>query len=182
MLGALFVTAIPFAYVWSKIIARLGPKKSMQRSTSLYALGLVPFFFARSFVQGVVTCLFLSFGLAGIMVLLDIFIADVTDEDEVKTGVRREGMYFGVNGFMIRLGISINAAIMGPIMVRTGYNANLASQPASALLGFRFLMSFIPIAAIAIALLVLRRYPLDGEKLEDVKRTVAAMHAQKAAK
>jgi GPH family glycoside/pentoside/hexuronide:cation symporter len=182
MLGALFVTAIPFAYIWGRIIARLGPKKSMVRSTSLYAIGLIPFFFARSFAQGVVTCLFLSFGLAGIMVLLDIFIADVTDEDEVKTGVRREGMYFGVNGFMIRLGISVNAAIMGPIMTRTGYNANLAVQPASALMGFRFLMSFIPVAAIALALVILRQYPLDGEKLEAVKRRVAAMHAEKAAK
>ncbi len=180
LLGALFVMAIPFAYVWGKIIARMGPKKAMIRSGLFYAAGLVPFFFASDFIQGIMTCLFLSFGLAGIMVLLDIFIADVTDEDEVKTGVRREGMYFGVNGFMIRLGISINAAIMGPIMVKTGYDANLAVQPASAQMGFRVLMSFIPIAAIVIALAVLRYYPLDGKYLEEIKTKVAMLHAEKA--
>jgi len=180
MLAALFVTAIPFALIWGKVIGRLGPKKAMIRAASLYGIGLIPFFFAQNFVQGVLTCLFLSFGLAGIMVLLDIFIADVTDEDEVKTGVRREGMYFGVNGFMIRLGISINAAIMGPIMARTGYDAHLGVQPAGAIMGFRFLMSFIPMAAIVIALLVLRHYPLEGGRLREVKAKVAAMHAEKA--
>ena len=182
MLAALFVTTIPFAYIWGKIIAKLGPKKSMFRSGLLYAAALVPFMFARNFVEGLITCLLLSFGLAGIMVLLDIFIADVTDEDEVKTGVRREGMYFGVNGFMIRLGISINAAIMGPIMVKTGYDPNLTVQPASALMGFRLLMSVFPIIAMALALFTLRYYPLDGERLEEIKRRVAAMHAEKAAR
>lgn len=182
MLAALFVTTIPFAYIWGKIISKLGPKKSMVRSALAYAVALTPFLFARNFVHGLITCLLLSFGLAGIMVLLDIFIADIADEDEVKTGVRREGMYFGVNGFMIRLGISINAAIMWPMMSRTGYDANLAVQPPSALMGFRLLMSVIPILAICIALAILRHYPLDGKRLREVKAEVEAMHAEKAAR
>ena len=123
--------------------------------------------------------MFLSFGLAGIMVLLDIFIADVTDEDEVKTGLRREGMYFGVNGFMIRLGISLNAVILGNVLVKTGYDANLAVQPDSALLGLRFLMSFVPIVAVVLAILVLRGYPLDGGRLTEIKSKLADMHASK---
>jgi GPH family glycoside/pentoside/hexuronide:cation symporter len=160
----------------------MGPKKALMRAGALYGLCLLPLFFAKNFIQGVVTCLLLSFGLAGIMVLLDICIADVTDEDEVKTGVRREGMYFGVHGFMIRLGISISASIMGPVMKRTGYDANLAVQPASALVGFRVLMSFIPMVAIGLGLVILRYYPLDGKKLEDMKARVAMLHAEKARK
>ncbi len=179
LLGTLFVMAIPFAYIWGRIISKLGPKKSAIRACELFALGLVPFFLAQTYLHGVLTCLFLSFGLAGIMVLLDIFIADVTDEDEVKTGVRREGMYFGVNGFMIRLGISLNAVILGNVLVRTGYDPNLAAQPDTALLGFRFLMSFIPVAAIVLATLVVRGYPLDGERLTEVKRKLAEMRAVK---
>ncbi|MGE5579501.1 MAG: MFS transporter [Bacillota bacterium] len=181
LLGTLFVMAIPFSLVWAKIINRIGPKKAMAHSMALFGACLVFFFIAQNFIQAVATCFALSFGLAGILVLLDILIADVTDEDEIKTGVRREGMYFGVNGFMIRLGISINAAIMGPVMVRTGYDAGLAVQPASALTGFRLLMSVIPMAALGLALIVFRYYPLDGETLERVKAKVAAMHREKAA-
>jgi GPH family glycoside/pentoside/hexuronide:cation symporter len=182
LLGALFVMAIPFAYVWGRITSNLGPQKAMTRASLFYGAGLIPFFFARTFLQGVLICLFLSFGLAGIMVLLDVFIADVADEDEVKTGSRREGMYFGVNGFMIRLGISINAVIMGRVLNITGYDANLAVQPASAVMGLRALMSFIPACAVALALVVLRYYPLDGSRLAEVKTKVAAMHLEKSAK
>ena len=180
LLGTLFVMAIPFALVWVKIIAKVGPKKAMTRSIALFGVFLLGFLFARNFAQAVATCFALSFGLAGVLVLLDILIADVTDEDEVKTGARREGMYFGINGFMIRLGISINAAIMGPVMLRTGYDANLVVQPASALTGFRLLMSLIPMVAIAASLLIFRHYPLDGRPLEDMKSKVAAMHEEKA--
>lgn len=180
LLGALFVMAIPFAYVWGKLTSRLGPKKSMIRACLLYGVGLLPFLFAQNYVHGILICLFLSFGLAGIMVLLDVFIADVADEDEVKTGSRREGMYFGVNGFMIRLGISINAVIMGATLSRTGYDANLAAQPPAALFGLRALMSVIPAAAILLAIFVLKYYPLDGKALLDMKDKLAAIHAEKS--
>jgi len=181
LLGTLFVMAIPFSLVWAKIINKIGPKKAMAQSIALFGACLVFFFVAQDFIHAVATCFALSFGLAGILVLLDILIADVVDEDEIKTGVRREGMYFGVNGFMIRLGISINAAIMGPVMVKTGYDATLAVQPATALTGFRLLMSAIPMAAMALALVVFRFYPLDGETLARVKSQVAAMHWEKEA-
>lgn len=179
LLGVLFVMAIPFAYVWGKIIARLGPKKSLIRSCIWYGAVLLGFFLAKTYIQGIVVCLFLSFGLAGIMVLLDIFIADVADEDEVRTGARREGMYFGVNGFMIRLGISVNAIIMGAVLDRSGYAPGLEVQTSAAIAGLRVLMSFVPVCAIALALLILRHYPLDGEKLLEIREAVARMRKEK---
>lgn len=106
----------------------------------------------QNYIHAVIIALFLAFGLAGLLVLLDILIADIVDEDEVKTGVRREGMYFGVNGFMIRLGISLNAIIMGNVLNAFGYDPNLAVQPASALTGMRLLMTLVPMLAMAVAL------------------------------
>lgn len=181
-LGTLFVMAIPFAAVWAKIVSRLGPKKSFIRAMIYYGVCLLPFFVAQNYIHAILIAVLLSFGLAGLMVLLDIFIADVTDEDEVRTGVRREGMYFGVNGFMIRLGISMNAVIMGSILDSFGYNPNLPEQPASALLGMRLLMTLIPIAAVALALLIFRYYPLEGERLREIKMKVNALHLEKASR
>lgn len=171
--------AIPFAYIWGKIIAKLGPKKSLIRSCIWYGAVLLGFFPAKNCIQGIVVCLILSFGLAGIMVLLDIFIADVADEDEVKTGARREGMYFGVNGFMIRLGISVNAMIMGTVLDRSGYVPGLEVQTPAAITGLRVLMSFVPVCAMILALLILRHYPLDGEKLLEVRKGVARVRQEK---
>ena len=75
---------------------------------------------------------------------------------------------------MIRLGISINAVIMG-YAGRTGYDANLAAQPPAALLGAlscrlslqpRFFWRF-----------VLKYYPLDVKAL-DMKDS-SGHHAEK---
>lgn len=172
-LGAMFVTAIPFAAVWGKIISKLGAKKSFIYSGAWYAVCLLPFWAAKNYIHAVIIALFLAFGLAGLLVLLDILIADIVDEDEVKTGVRREGMYFGVNGFMIRLGISLNAIIMGNVLNAFGYDPNLAVQPASALTGMRLLMTLVPMLAMAVSLLIFRHYPLEGERLEEIKARLA---------
>jgi GPH family glycoside/pentoside/hexuronide:cation symporter len=179
-LGALFVMAIPFAPLWAKIIAKLGTKKSMIYAAGYYAVCLLPFFVATNYIHAVIIAVFLSFGLAGLLVLLDIFIADVVDEDEVRTGVRREGMYFGVNGFMIRLGISMNAIVMGGVLDKFGYNPNLDVQPASALTGMKFLMTVVPISAMVLALLIFSHYPLDGEKLAEVRSKIAAVRKEQA--
>lgn len=119
-----------------------------------------------------IIAVFIAFGLAGLLVLLDVLIADVVDEDEIKTGVRREGMYFGVNGFMIRLGISLNAIVMGNVLNAFGYDPNLEVQPASALTGMKLLMTLVPILAMAVAILVFRHYPLEGERLEEIKASL----------
>jgi len=178
-LGTLFATAMPLAGVWAKIISRLGPKKSFTRALICYGACLTPFLIAQNYIHGIIIALFLAFGLAGIMVLLDVLIADITDEDEVKTGVRREGMYFGVNGFMIRLGISMNAVIMSFILDSFGYDPNLTVQPQRALLGMRLLMTAVPIISVALALWIFRYYPLDGDKLREVKKKVTALHNEK---
>ncbi len=179
-LGALFAMAIPFAPIWGKLISRLGAKKSMLYSGAWYAVCLLPFLVATNYIHAVITAVFLAFGLAGLLVLLDIFIADVVDEDEVRTGVRREGMYFGVNGFMIRLGISMNAIIMSNVLSAFGYDPNLEVQPPGALTGMKLLMTFVPMVAMGIALMIFRHYPLEGEELSEVKAGIAEIRKRQA--
>ncbi|HEY8543046.1 MAG TPA: MFS transporter, partial [Pseudothermotoga sp.] len=103
-----------------------------------------------------------------------IMIADIVDEDQVKTGKRREGMYFGANALVIRLGISLNSIIMGLVFSLSGYDATVSvdSQPPTVLVGFRILCSVVPIIATLIGVFVLRYYPLDGKYLEQIKQKV----------
>ena len=55
--------------------------------------------------------------------------SDVIDEDETKTNTRREGMYFGVNAFVTRFAIGMQAICMGVIFTLTGYNPRVLVQP-----------------------------------------------------
>ncbi|HYF94856.1 MAG TPA: MFS transporter [Symbiobacteriaceae bacterium] len=173
MLGTVFVAALPLVYLWGRLTVRWGPRTAMMVATALYGTLLVPFWFVDGFLGGLLTMACVALGLSGLLVLLDVFIADIVDEDQLKTGVRREGMYFGVHGLMIRLGISLQALITGQILARTGYDANLAVQPATAVAGLRLLMTAVPMIALVLALIAVWLYPLHGERLQRVRAEVA---------
>jgi len=177
LLGSIFIVSLPLVYVWSRLTVRWGARKAMIVAASLYGLGLTPFLFVNSFLGGVLTTLLLAVGLSGLMILFDILIAEVVDEDELRTGIRREGMHFGVNGFMVRLGISLQAIIVSQVLSRTGYSADLAVQPASAIAGLRALVTVVPWIALVIAIVSIYFYPLHGARLAEVQRRVAAKHA-----
>ncbi len=182
MLGAIFIVAIPLVPVWSRLTVKLGAKRSMQISVLGFGLGLLLYLVINNLIGGIVTSVVLGAFLAGILVVLDVCLADIVDEDELRTGNRREGMYFGVNGMMIRLGISLQAITMGLVFSWSGYDANLAAQPASALMGLRLLSGLIPAVGIGLALLSLHYYPLFGDRLADVKRMVEERYQERILK
>ena len=122
--------------------------------------------------------------LAGLLMLPDLLIADVVDADELETGIRREGLYFGLNGFVIRFAFTIQGLITGAVLTLGGYVAPTPGvlypeQPASALWGLRLMMAAIPALAALLAFFLLRAYTLHGERLAGIRQRVARLHAQK---
>jgi GPH family glycoside/pentoside/hexuronide:cation symporter len=174
----IFIVTFLLVPVWQRFTPKIGAKKTMMVSMILWAILLSGFAFIKTFIQGLILACSLAISLAGSSIVLDIMIAEIADEDEVKTGRRREGMYFGANALIIRLGISLNSLIMGLVLSRSGYNPNLpvGGQPASSIMGIRALCSFIPIAATLLGILILRKYPLEGEYLEQIKERLKQMH------
>ncbi|WP_077614112.1 MFS transporter [Caenibacillus caldisaponilyticus] len=160
MLGAIFLTAIPCVYLWGKAARRFGPRKTALAATGLLLIALLPFAAIRTFAFGIVTSAGVGVGLAGLIVLLDVMLAEIIDEDEKRTGLRREGLYFGVNGFIVRWSVSLQAVIMGWMLASTGYSARQTVQPEAALWGFRLLLSAVPIAFLLLSLLCFYLYPI----------------------
>lgn len=181
MLAPIFGVALPMVWVWGVITNRIGPRRTVMVSLVLFALGLVPYWFLTSLPQAMAAAAFLGVCLAGLMTLIDVLIADVVDEDEVKTGVRREGMYFGANAFIIRLGISLEAIVSSTIMGLSGYRPGLAQQPESVAFGFRLLMTVVPIVFLILAMVALGFYPLHGKRRRAMLAALADLHAGKAA-
>lgn len=184
MLGVIFIMAMLWVAFWQKRANRFGSKKTIVLSASLYAVALLPLWFMKSFIGAVITTALIGIGLAGLMILLDVMLSDVVDEDELKTGARREGMYFGINGLLVRLAISFQSLIMGAVLTASGYNANLPVnlQPESAIIGIKALLVVIPVASVLIAILFYLRYPLYGQKLKDVKEQIQRLHGQAGGK
>ncbi|MGB9789655.1 MAG: MFS transporter [Thermotoga caldifontis] len=180
MLATIFVVAFFLIPLWQRIVAKIGAKKTLTLAMLLWASFLSGFWFIKSFFEGIVLACLLAFALAPALIVLDIMIADIADEDQLRTKRRREGMFFGMNALIIRLGISVNSVIVGLVLSKSGYNANLPieAQPQSALTGFRMLCSLIPIVATLVGLLVLKFYPLDGSYLKSVKEQLKLLDSE----
>ncbi len=174
--GAALLMAVPGLFLWRRVAVRSGVRTAAIASAVCYALSFIPFFFIGSGLLALLFGLLVGIGLSGQMLLLDVMIADITDEDEVRSGRRREGMYYGVNGFVVRLvGFLQSLVLLG--LAAAGYRAGAAHQASSAVLALRLFVGGLPIVSIAIALLFWRLYPLHGERLRQVKQEIAALHA-----
>ncbi len=182
LLGTVFLVSFPMLFLWNAVTQRLGSRKALLLSCLVFSVAVLPLLFVKSLVAAIIVMAFAGVGLAGLMMLTDLLLADTVDEDELTTGVRREGMFFGINGFIIRFGIAMTSTSQSLIWGLTGYDPGLEVQTPAAVLGLRLLMSAIPIAGMVMALVFTWLYPLHGERLARVKAEVDALHAEKAAR
>ncbi|MEK7785688.1 MAG: MFS transporter, partial [Chloroflexota bacterium] len=180
LLGTAFIMALPGVPIWTAVAKRWGGRRGWQVSQATFALSMVLLFLANDFFQGVISTSIVGLSLAGLLVFPDLLISDVIDEDETVVGARREGMYFGVNGFIIRFAFTMQGITAAVILGLSGYVASTPDnlypiQPAPAVFGLRFMTAAIPILASVIAIWTLQRYPLHGERLKQLQAKIAAM-------
>lgn len=184
LLGAAFIVALPAMAAWTAVAQRLGAWRAL-RLCALFAAGsLLLFFLPRDFYTGLATTAFFGLSLAGLLMLTDLLIADVVDADELATGVRREGLYFGANGFIIRFAFTIQGVITAVVLTWSGYVAPTPGvlypqQPDAAVFGIRLMIAGFPVLALLAAWAFLARYSLHGARLAAVQAQVDALHARK---
>ena len=116
------------------------------------------------------TSIGIGVGIAGILVVLDIMLSDVIDEDAKKTGIRREGMYFGINGFIAIGSAGLQAIILSVVLEVSGYVSNLDVQPDSAVFGIRFMTSGIPMIILVIVFICFFLYPIKTKPVASEKK------------
>jgi len=88
---------------------------------------------------------------------------DVIDEDEVRTGERREGLYTGMFTFLRKIGGATAVLVIGGVLDLSGYDGSLEAQPGEALLAIRVLVALVPVALLLLSAWLARRYPLSRE-------------------
>jgi GPH family glycoside/pentoside/hexuronide:cation symporter len=185
LLGLTFIMALPGLPVWTAIAKRFGGRRGWQAAQATFALSMILLFAAGDFYQGAAATAIVGLSLAGLLVFPNLLISDVIDEDETVTGARREGMYFGINGFIIRFAFTMQGITTGVILNFTRYVPSTAdvlypAQPAPALLGIRVMTAFIPLLASLVVVWALSRYPLHGERLVAVRQQRDLLHAAQA--
>ncbi|MCS7285685.1 MAG: MFS transporter [Anaerolineae bacterium] len=177
---AMFVTSMAFYPLWRKVALRLGSRDTLAVAVPLFVALLLLVFVVRNLLQALAMMFLLGAANSGITLVRDILLSDVIDEDELRTGRRREGIYFGVNAFIERFAMVLVGGSSSLVLGLSGYNAALATQPPSVAVGIRMGMSLLPLVALVIFLTALKFYPLGKEQVIALRERLNTLHQQKA--
>lgn len=175
---AMFIGIVSGMALWTKQGAKWGVKKSIVVMCLLFGSGLLVMLLLGQFLPaGILGFFCAGIGFAGGMYEVQLMNGDVIDYDEHISGLRREGMYAGVNSFICKPAISFANALFPIMLLWFGYDSNLpiAQQSELAKFGIRFSWLIVPVVLLYIcAVCIGKWYKLDGEKWDKIKLELAA--------
>lgn len=112
----------------------------------------------------------------------------VIDDDEIRTGTRREGSFYGANALLTKPAQSLALFLTAFILEQSGFitramnNGEIfLNQPESALFGIRSIVGLIPGIAMILGAVIMFFFPIKGERLVELKEKIMVMHAEKKA-
>ena len=102
------------------------------------------------------------------------------DDDEVRSGisVRREGAYYGVVALFNRLSGAINLIVIATVFSGTGWGDWEFRDETLAPITLRFLVVIWPVIILIIALILLKYWPIHGDRLQENKRLQEQLHSE----
>lgn len=116
VLAGVMVFLVIFSIVTMKLSKRLTKKKAMIilasiLATGMFLLGIIPSYPSLALLVPMLAIV--GMGATAPIILTYAVLSDIIDEDEQKTGYRREGMYFGIQGLIERVPYALSGAFVG---------------------------------------------------------------------
>jgi GPH family glycoside/pentoside/hexuronide:cation symporter len=181
---ALQISIFLFLIVWTKVSERVGKRRAYFAGVTLWMLIEIFIFFVQ---PGQMTLLIGLGVLAGAGASVAYLIPwsmlpDVVDVDELNTGLRREGVYYGFFVFLQKLGISLGLALSNLMLQLLDYFPATPGEPIptqndSVLLAFRLFISFVPLVILFLSLPIAYKYPITRQRHAEIRAELAARHA-----
>lgn len=158
-----------------------GGKKAIIYLSFVAIGGLIILTFISDFLVSNILLFIIGIGYSGVFLLAPILMADLIDEDELKTGLRREGAYFGSTALFTKPAQSLAAAFTGYILFLTGYNQSAVIQTNLAQFGIKLNIGLIPAIFFILAVIILIKFPIDGSTADykEMKNRLEKLHDKK---
>ena len=184
LLGFTFLSAALFmTIVWRPVVRKIGNRKTWMLSMTIWMLSLIPLLFIQGLFLGMIMFFLIGIGLSGSLYIIDLIVADIVDDDELRTGTRNEGGYYGVNAFFLRFSNVFVIIAIGSVLQTVGWKVFEPSMVTNEVIfGLKALMVILPIIALIVGILAIYKYPLDDEKLAKMKEGVKKLHEEKQSK
>jgi GPH family glycoside/pentoside/hexuronide:cation symporter len=103
---------------------------------------------------------------------------DVIEYDELLTGQRREGIFYGLMVLLQKFGLAIGQFLTGLVLQMAGFISTEGltniRQPDSALLALRWMIGPIPTIVLICGMILTAFYPITREKHAEILAQLAA--------
>ncbi len=168
-------------YPW--LTRRLGKKRVFQLAAAVLMAGCLSKLFlyqpGRPWLQFYVV---IANGLSasGMGLIAGAMLGDIADYDEWQTGFRREALFSAVLSWFDKAGMAVGALLGSRLLNWIGFDAKLGAQSAHTLELMKFSYFLAPFLGALIALLLIRRYPLDESRAYSIKADLTARRAATA--
>ncbi|QIR35469.1 MFS transporter [Tolypothrix sp. PCC 7910] len=164
-------TALVMLFFWSNLSKKVGKKV-------VYFLGMILWIIAAAglyFLQpGQLTLMYImaimaGFGVSTAYLVPWSMIPDVIELDELQTGQRREGVFYGFMVLLQKFGLAFGLFLVGNALQAYGFKeavvgqTTLPTQPESALLAIRLAVGPLPTVCLIAGLVLTYFYPITRE-------------------
>ena len=166
---AVQATALIMLFVWSRVSERVGKKAVYFMGMGLWIIAQAGLFFLQPgqvvlmYVLGVMA----GFGVSTAYLIPWSMIPDVMELDELRTGQRREGIFYGFMVLLQKIGLALALFLVLKGLGWAGYISGsgnvIPTQPQNALLAIRIAIGPLPTVCLIFGLVLTYFYPITRE-------------------
>jgi glycoside/pentoside/hexuronide:cation symporter, GPH family len=184
MLLAVQGSAFLCLFMWNAISRRIGKK-------AVYMIGMVFWIAVQAvlfFVQpeqiglAIILAVLAGVGVATAYIVPWSMMPDVIEYDELQTGQRREGIFYGLMVLLQKFGLALGQFLTGFVLQVSGFISSEGvadlRQPESALLALRWMIGPVPTIVLICGMILTAFYPITRQKHAEIMAQLAARKAQ----
>jgi GPH family glycoside/pentoside/hexuronide:cation symporter len=168
----IMTTAVSIVF-WTRLSRRIGKKEAWSRallfSSAIFVLSI--YYHEGTWLAWTILAMLAGLGYGGTIALAPSMMADVIDLDELQTGRRREGAYFGIWSFIDKAAVGIAVFIGMYSIDLMGYVPN-QDQTLRVFWTLKALYSILPAICFAVCAYLLRHYPIDQREHERIRAEI----------
>jgi len=184
LLSTIFLTMFGSALIciplWALISKHLGKKWSYFMGTGLFSIAMICIFFIK---PEDILLLYLLAALAGMGLSTEFvypwaMMPDTIEYNELMTGKRNEGVFYGMQSFGPKLSGALAGLLAGEVLTLVHYVPKLVNQSSETLLGIRLIFCIVPVLFTGMGMVFIALYPISHKKFQEI---VAELDRRRAA-
>ncbi|MDZ8055501.1 MAG: MFS transporter [Aulosira sp. ZfuVER01] len=164
-------TALLMLFFWSNLSKKVGKKVVYFLGMSLWIIAAAGLYYLQPGQIGLmyVMAVMAGFGVSTAYLVPWSMIPDVIELDELQTGQRREGVFYGFMVLLQKFGLAFGLFLVGNALQAYGFKeavagqTGLPTQPESALLAIRLAVGPLPTICLIAGLFLTYFYPITRE-------------------